>query len=165
MPTGKNTFTAKSPQSKANSVNNLRNGNPNWTPGRPGNPDNKNNSSAASKRRKLFTEFLNEFYHANPAQMKKLVLKCHKYAMDGHARFAELIIDRLEGPVKHDLAGQGTTFNFNFVSDVDRQRALESVDRIKAMTITVPALPEPVQEKTEDGPRSDAPDLQEPDGN
>jgi len=162
MPTGKNTFTAKSPQAKANSVNALRSGNPNWTPGRPGNPDNKNVSSAASKRRKLFTEFLNEFYHANPAQMKKLVLKCHKYAMDGHARFAELIIDRLEGPVKHDLAGAGTTFNFNFLSDVDRQRALESVDRIKAMTITLPTLP---QEKKEDGPGSDAPNIQEPDGN
>ncbi len=71
---------------------------------------------------------------------------CIEYAEAGHARFAELILDRLEGPVKHEPSP--VTNNFIF-SEADRQRAESIVDDILAMdarTITIPQLPEAVHD-------------------
>jgi hypothetical protein len=121
-------------------------GNPNWVKGVGGNPDKKGVGKEAVKRRKLFSEFLHDYLEANPAKLRKLVSKAVGYALDGHARFLELILDRTEGPVKHDIPGIGTTFNFNF-SDAERARALESVENIKRMTIVLPQLAEPKKEE------------------
>jgi hypothetical protein len=124
-------------------------GNPNWVKGVGGNPDKKGLGKEAHKRRKLFSEFLHEYLEANPAKLRKLVSKAVGYALDGHARFLELILDRTEGPVKHDVPGIGTTFNFNF-SEAERTRALESVENIKRMTIQLPPLLAP-EKKEEPG--------------
>lgn len=161
MTVPKNSFTATSPENKAKLTNGLRNGNPNW-PGRGGNPDRKNTGRAALERKKLFSDFLHEFYTANPERLKKLVKKADEYAMKGHARFLELIIDRLEGPVK--ISEAPTTFNFNFLSDGDRQRAIDSVRRIAGMdakTITLPQLPEESECQTTSY-SSETPDLKPP---
>ncbi len=136
-----NSFTSLSPELKAKRSRDLRNGNPNW-PGRGGNP--KGSSKGMIERKKLFSEVLHDIYAGKGGRkkLKKLAQVCIEYAEAGHARFAELILDRLEGPVKHEPAS--VTNNFIF-SEADRQRAESIVDDILAMdarTITLPQLPE-----------------------
>ena len=56
-------------------------------------------------------------------------------------RFLEIAINLLEGPAKEQ--GVGDTYNFNFLSDGERQRAQDSVKRIRAMVKkTINVLPE-----------------------
>ena len=123
-------------------TNGLRlHGNPNW-PGRGGNP--KGPPKGLVERKKLFSEVLREIYtgKGGPKRLKKLAEVCIRYAEKGHARFAELILDRLEGPVKHEPS---TVNNLNIFSEADRQRAISVVDDILAMdrkTITLPQLPQ-----------------------
>lgn len=155
----KNSYTSLSPELKAKRSRDLRNGNPNW-PGRGGNPKG-GPGKAALDRRKLFSEVLRQIYteKLGPKRLKKLAMVCIKYAEAGHARFAELILDRLEGPVKHEPAS--VTNNFIF-SEADRQRAESIVDDILAMdarTITLPQLPEPSEcQTTETSSSSEIPD-------
>jgi hypothetical protein len=135
-------------------TNGLRlHGNPNW-PGRGGNP--KGYTKDMRKNAKLFSEVLREIYTGKGGRkkLKKLAAVCIEYAEAGHARFAELILDRLEGPVKHEPAS--VTNNFIF-SEADRQRAISVVDDILAMdkkTITLPQLPEEIHGHTSDGTES-----------
>lgn len=151
-------------RAKNDVTGNLRlHGNPNW-PGRGGNPDGKGNSKLARDGRKLFSEVLRQIYSGKggPKKLKKLAMVCIEYAEAGHARFAELILDRLEGPVKHEPAS--VTNNFIF-SEADRQRAESIVDDILAMdarTITLPQLPEEINGTEQDElriPGTDAPNL------
>ena len=130
-------------------TNGLRlHGNPNW-PGRGGNP--KGPPKGLVERKKLFSEVLREIYtgKGGPKRLKKLAEVCIRYAEKGHARFAELILDRLEGPVKHEPS---TVNNLNIFSEADRQRAISVVDDILAMdrkTITLPQLQEPQCDPTQ----------------
>ena len=134
-----NNFTAKTAKGKAATVNAL------VYPG-PGNHRGTGVTREALSKSRLASEWLREFYRANPKRLKKLMMSAIAHAEAGHARFAEIILDRLEGPVKREDA-PGDTYNFNFISDAERERAKGIVDDILAMdakTITLPELPEEI---------------------
>lgn len=101
----------------------------------------------ASRGKKIFSSYLVEFFESHPAKRKKLLMKAIEYAEKGNARFLELIITLVEGPIK-DKEPSGNTYNFNFMSEGDRERALSSVDRIKRMAQSIPVLPEETDEST-----------------
>lgn len=151
MPTG--VPKKPNPRNSASSSINLRlHGNPNPSTAIRSTP-------ARAKRDKLFSRFLEEFYTASPHKLKALVQRCHDHATKGHARFAELIIDRLEGPVKHEVEHSGVIGHV--VTEAERERALRLVDELKAMdekTIEVKALPEGTSGDESEGttPRSDS---------
>src|SRR5262245_20935798 len=113
-------------------TNNLRRGRADWTPGCPSPNPTGWNGQLTGKRRKIASDWLVAFYNANPKRLKKLLLRLVNEAERGkNIRYAELIIQLLEGPAKDP--GTGDTYNFNFLSEGERQRAVESVERIRAM--------------------------------
>jgi hypothetical protein len=149
--------------------NTLRvNGNPNWYKGMPssnpkGNPD-ITRLQANVKKRKIASDWLIGFYHSNPHRLKKLMMRLVNEAEAGkNIRFLEIAINLLEGPAKE--TGVGDTYNFNFLSDGERQRAQESVKRINALKAivkkSITVLPEaasgnePESENRVDGRRLD----------
>lgn len=144
-----------------------RNGNPNWYPGMPsatprGNPD----LNESKKRRKIASDWLISFYNAHPARLKRLLMRLVEEAEKGkNIRYAEIVINLLEGPAKEQ--GTGDTYNFNFLSDAERLKAQDSVKRIKAMKRAITVLPEATsgtepERCDEDSPRSDSLDKGEP---
>jgi hypothetical protein len=143
-----NSFTSLSVEDKAKRINQLRNGNPNWKAGKSGNPKGAP-TKAINDRKKLFSEVLREIYtgKGGPKRLKKLAIVCIEYAEAGHARFAELILDRLEGPVKHEPS---VVNNLNIFSEADRQRAISVVDDILAMDAKTIVLPQLSQENSHD---------------
>ena len=110
----------------------------------PGGDTTSRQSAELRRSRKIFSTFLIDFYEAHPARKKKLMMKAIEYAEKGSARFLELIITLVEGPLKGEPTGD--TYNFNFLSEGDRRRAIESVERIKALAESIPVLPEKTNE-------------------
>jgi predicted component of type VI protein secretion system len=100
------------------------------------------------KRRRLASDWLVGFYNARPKRLAKLLMRLVREAESGkNTRYLEILLNLLEGPSKE---GNDTTFNFNFLSDGDRQRAEESVKRIQAMRQkSITLLPEKRDETTE----------------
>lgn len=111
------------------------------------------------KKRKLASEWLIRFYHANPKRLDKLLRMLVRRAEEGkYIRFLEILINLLEGPTK-DGTGTGDTYNFNFISEGERQRAQDSVKRIMAMrqkTITLIPEKKNAPSEQQDIPRSDS---------
>jgi hypothetical protein len=83
------------------------------------------------RRHKLVKEAINLFYANNPRQLELLILKAHRHALQGNARYWEMIVDRIDGPIKHQIEHIGEITHI--VSDADRSRAQEAVERIRAL--------------------------------
>lgn len=138
----KNRFAAKSPEAKRNTLKGLSTP-PGFKPGECGNP----NAAVLIARKKLFTDYLNEFYAADPRKLQALIARAHMYAMQGHARFLELILDRLEGPVRRDAPSGGNHLHLH-LSDSEKSEARESILRIASMGV-IDVTPQEKQEKEE----------------
>jgi len=99
------------------------------------------------KRRRIASDWLIDFYTARPARLKKMLMRLVHEAESGkNIRYMEIVLNLLEGPAKE--AGD-VNFNFNFLSDSERQRAQGSIDRINAMRKAITLLPEEKSETTD----------------
>jgi hypothetical protein len=102
-----------------------------WLPGQSGNPAG-GRPRKVLERRKIFSEWLIDFYTSKPARLNRLMKKAVHFAEKGHPRFLELIINLVEGPLKEPAQGD-TTYNFNFLSQAEKERITGSIIKIKGM--------------------------------
>src|ERR1700689_376748 len=94
-----------------------------WKPGTSGNP--KGRTPA-----KLITDALRGIYE-DPKQLEKFVLAAHRRAIKGHAKFWELIADRLEGKVLQQVELTGNIVHE--ITEVEKSMAQGSISKIKAL--------------------------------
>ena len=111
-------------------INTLRlNGNPNW-PGRGGGGEKFKPTREGLRKRKIFSEWLTDFYSANPKRLKKVMEQAILRAERGESRFLELIVQLVEGPIKQEVDHTHAHF---VVSEAERERALHAVEEIKQL--------------------------------
>lgn len=91
--------------------------------------------SPPSRPAKRVKEAINAFYEANPRQLDLLIIKAHRHALQGDAKFWEMLVDRIDGPLRQQIEHIGEITHI--VSDADRVRAQEAVERIKLLEAEV----------------------------
>jgi hypothetical protein len=99
-----------------------------WKPGQSGNP--KGRPSVLSE--KAVSDGLRAFYNGKPEEFKKFLLSAHRRATGkrANAKFWELISEHLQGKIAQQIDVRGEITHS--VTDLDRQRALEAIESIRA---------------------------------